>query len=109
MPPFPFLTPYKNNQLCITYLGIYTSLEYALYMANLESKYGPAYEALERNLREARKLAGLTQAEAAQRLGKPQSFISKCESGERRIDIIELRVLAKLYGKDLSFFLRDLP
>ncbi len=78
-------------------------------MANLQSKYSPAYEALERNLREARKSAGLTQAEAAQRLGKPQSFISKCESGERRLDVIELRVLAELYDKDILFFLTDLP
>lgn len=72
----------------------------------LEPKHGPSYSALADRLREARKLAGLTQAEAAARLGKPQSFISKCESGERRLDVIELKAFAQLYGKSLVFFQR---
>jgi transcriptional regulator with XRE-family HTH domain len=55
-------------------------------------------------LREARVAAGLTQAAAATRLGKPQSFISKCESGERRVDIVELLALGKIYGVGLEFF-----
>lgn len=55
-------------------------------------------------LRDARRRAGLTQAEAARRLGKPQSFLSKCESGERRVDFIELLVLAELYEVDVGFF-----
>jgi hypothetical protein len=33
------------------------------------------------------------------------SYLSKCESGERRVDVIELEAFAKLYGKPLSFFL----
>lgn len=67
-----------------------------------QKKYGRFLE----RLREARKLAGLTQSEAAQAFGKPQSFISKCESGERRVDIVEISVFARLYRvKDLSFFL----
>lgn len=41
-------------------------------------------------LRQLRKQAGLTQEELARRLSSTQSFISKCESGERRIDIVEL-------------------
>ncbi len=48
-------------------------------------------------LRAAREAAGLTQAEAAQALGRPQSFVSKCESGERRIDVVELLAFARLY------------
>ncbi len=76
-------------------------------MTTLEPKYGSAYERLKKRLKQARKSAGLTQAEAAKRLGKPQSFISKCESGERRLDVIELGALADLYGKDLSFFTQD--
>jgi transcriptional regulator with XRE-family HTH domain len=55
-------------------------------------------------LKEARKTAGLTQAEVARRLLKPQSFISKCESGERRVDYVELQYLAQIYRKPLSFF-----
>jgi transcriptional regulator with XRE-family HTH domain len=58
-------------------------------------------------LREARKEAGLTQAEVAAYFERPQSFVSKCESGERRIDPTELRVFAKLYRKPVSYFLDE--
>jgi hypothetical protein len=37
-------------------------------------------------------------------MSRPQSFVSKAESGERRVDFIELRHLAKIYKKPLSFF-----
>lgn len=73
-------------------------------MSSLERRHGPTYEILAKRLREARELAGLTQTEAARRLGKPQSFISKCETGERRLDVVELNAFAKLYGTTLSFF-----
>ncbi|GAB4287626.1 MAG: hypothetical protein Fur0025_21220 [Oscillatoriaceae cyanobacterium] len=43
------------------------------------------------HLRSARKGAGLTQEQVADRLGQTQSFVSKCERGERRIDVVELR------------------
>ena len=55
-------------------------------------------------LRAARREARLTQVEVARRLARPQSFVSKCESGERRVDIIELAEFAQLYRKPLSFF-----
>jgi len=42
--------------------------------------------------------------EVAKRLGRPNSFVSKCELGERRVDVVELRQLAQIYRKDLSFF-----
>ncbi len=48
--------------------------------------------------------AGLTQVDVAQSLGKPQSFISKCESGERRVDFVELIDFAQLYDKPLDYF-----
>jgi transcriptional regulator with XRE-family HTH domain len=51
-----------------------------------------------RRLQQARIRSGLTQAEAARALGKPQNFVSKCETGERRIDPIELTDFMALYG-----------
>ena len=56
-------------------------------------------------LREARASAGLTQAEVAFKLQRPQSFVSKCESGERRVDVVELQEFARLYKKTLDSFL----
>jgi transcriptional regulator with XRE-family HTH domain len=55
-------------------------------------------------LRAARLGAGLTQGQVASALGKPQSYVSKCESGERRVDVIELRRFAELYEQPLSYF-----
>lgn len=49
---------------------------------------GP-YEVLCRTLSKLRKGQSITQQELADRLGKPQSFVSKYESGERKIDVIE--------------------
>jgi len=57
-------------------------------------------------LRRARRESGLTQSDVAHRLGRPQSYVSKCESGERRIDVIELALFADLYGKKLDFFVQ---
>jgi transcriptional regulator with XRE-family HTH domain len=69
-----------------------------------DKAYQKAYRNFLARLVEARKQAGLTQVEVAERLGKARSFISKCELGERRVDFVELQQLAKIYGKDLSFF-----
>ena len=55
-------------------------------------------------LKQARIDAGLTQVEAAARLRKPQSFVSKSEAGERRVDAIELEDFARLYGKPVLHF-----
>lgn len=59
------------------------------------------YQELQARLIWAREEAGLTQREAAERLGRSQSFIAKCETGERRIDVIELAELAAVYGKSI--------
>jgi transcriptional regulator with XRE-family HTH domain len=58
-------------------------------------------------LKAARLAAGMTQAETAKRLGRPQSFVSKCESGERRVDVIELQHFAKLYNKPVTYFIPE--
>lgn len=72
----------------------------------MKSIHTPAYKALLVRLREAREAAGLTQETVAKRFGKPQSFVSKCESGERRIDPTELEIFADLYKKPLTYFLK---
>lgn len=62
------------------------------------------YEQFRARLAEARRSAGLSQHEAAQLLGRPQSFVAKCETGERRVDVVELARFAKLYRRPLAFF-----
>jgi len=60
-----------------------------------------------RRLRQARKDAGLTQRDVAGRLGRSQSFVAKAETGERRLDVVELRVFARIYRKRPSYFLGE--
>jgi transcriptional regulator with XRE-family HTH domain len=57
-------------------------------------------------LREAREAAGLRQVQVAESLGKPQSYVSKIESGERRMDPVELAEFAEIYGLEVGWFLR---
>lgn len=66
-----------------------------------------AYEALTAVLRCARKQRGLTQVELAGRLDKPQSYVSKYESGERRLDVIEFLTIAQKMEADPIVMLRE--
>lgn len=68
--------------------------------------HNEAYKYLVRQLKKARHEAGLTQLEVAKKLHKPQSFISKIENGERRLDVTEVAQIAKIYKKPLGFFLQ---
>jgi transcriptional regulator with XRE-family HTH domain len=52
----------------------------------------------------ARKESGLTQIQIAEKLNKPQSFISKYERGERRLDFSEFIELANILGLDIAIF-----
>ncbi|MEK9168411.1 MAG: helix-turn-helix transcriptional regulator [Patescibacteria group bacterium] len=56
-------------------------------------------------LRKARLEVGLTQVQVARKLGRPQSHISNIESGQQRIDVVELKRFAKMYNKDINYFL----
>lgn len=56
-------------------------------------------------LRKARTEAGLTQAEVAKKLGATQSWVSKIELGELRVDAMWLNRLAKVYRKSINYFL----
>ncbi len=62
------------------------------------SRLSPRYVRLRHLLIEARQAAGLTQVELADKLHRPQSYISKYESGERRLDVIEFLEVADGIG-----------
>jgi transcriptional regulator with XRE-family HTH domain len=64
------------------------------------------YRTFLRELRAARKRRGLTQVELAERLGETQSFVSKCERGERRLDALELRIFCRAMGESFPEFAR---
>jgi transcriptional regulator with XRE-family HTH domain len=68
-------------------------------------QYDKRYQEFLTILRKARTEAGLTQRQVAELLQKPQSYVSKCESGERRIDVVELSGFARIYNKPLDYFL----
>lgn len=57
-------------------------------------------------LRQVRLEAGLRQVDLAERLGHPQSLVSKYESGERRLDLLELREVCEAAGISLEEFVR---
>ncbi|MBU4299249.1 helix-turn-helix transcriptional regulator [Patescibacteria group bacterium] len=68
--------------------------------------YSKDHKYIVEQLKKARQEAGLDQEQVAKMLKKTQSHISKIESGQRRIDVIMLKELAKIYKKDISFFLK---
>ena len=70
----------------------------------MQSVHSAAYRAFRERLISAREKAGLTQAQVAKELRIPQSRVSRMESGERRVDVIELAAFARLYGKSLTWF-----
>jgi len=67
--------------------------------------WASAYAGFRRRLTAAREAAGLTQRQAALRLGRSQSFVAKSESGERRVDVVELAEFARAYERPISYFL----
>lgn len=70
------------------------------------SIFSQQQQELQRLLRELRRKAGMTQIDLAKRLNQPQSFVSKYESGERLLDIIELRQICGAVGITLAEFAR---
>ena len=63
------------------------------------------YACFVERLREARKETGLTQVQVAKKLKRPQSYVSTIESGQQRVDIVELKKFADLYKKDVAWFI----
>lgn len=86
-------------------LRIYTQYKFADFL--MKSVHRWEYQQLLERLRAARQHAGLTQQEVAKKLNTHQSYISKVESGERRIDVVELWELSKLYKQPIELMLAD--
>lgn len=63
--------------------------EYAVYIGRLKA---------------ARPEAGLTQMEVPKKLRRPQSHISNIETGQQRLDVVELKRFARMYNKDITYF-----
>jgi len=68
--------------------------------------YSKEHRYVVERLKKAREEAGLSQSEVAKLLNKTQSYVSKIESGQRKIDVVQLKEFAKIYKKDLDFFLK---
>jgi transcriptional regulator with XRE-family HTH domain len=73
-----------------------------------KSLYSDKYSRFLKLLKRARVDSGLTQVDLAKRLGRPQSFVSKCESGERRVDVAEFLAFCKAIQIDPVFVVRQL-
>ena len=73
-----------------------------------KSVFTDAYRYLMQTLIQERKDAKIAQRELASRLSKPQSFVSKYESGERRLDVVELLQIADALGLDIFPLIREI-
>jgi len=71
-----------------------------------KSVHSEDYRQVIKRLKEARLGAGFSQQDVADKLGKPQSYISKIESGERRLDVAEIKKFSGIYKKAISFFIK---
>ena len=58
-------------------------------------------------LKQARLDANLDQNQVAKEMGKTQSYISKIETGQRRVDVVQLREFAQIYKKNITYFLKQ--
>ncbi|TVT02319.1 helix-turn-helix transcriptional regulator [Amycolatopsis bartoniae] len=73
-----------------------------------KSIYSAEYQQVCELLRQLRHEAGLTQVQVAEALGVPQSFVSKYESGQRRLDVVELRHVVDVLNTTLINFMESL-
>lgn len=72
-----------------------------------KSKFATEYDVLRRLLHEKRTVAQLTQIDLAKRLKETQSYVSKVERGDRRLDLIQLRQFCKAMGISFVEFVRE--
>lgn len=69
-----------------------------------KARWRREYEQFRQRLVAARHAVGLTQRDVAARLGRSQAYVGKSETGERRVDIVELIQFARVYRKPLKYF-----
>lgn len=74
----------------------------------MKSDLSKKYELFQRLLVQAREDAGLSQQDVAEKLGRPQSYVSKCELGKRRMDVVEFLEIAQAVGFNPVDFVRKL-
>lgn len=82
-------------------------MEYIISLVMDKTIYTNDHKYLVEQLKKARSQAGLEQKQVAEMLNKTQSCVSKIESGQRRIDIKQLKEFAKIYKKDISYFIKN--
>lgn len=68
--------------------------------------YTKEHKNLIEKLKSARLSAKLDQKTAAKRLNKSQSYVSKMESGQRRVDLVQLKQIAEVYRKNIDYFIK---
>jgi transcriptional regulator with XRE-family HTH domain len=73
-----------------------------------KSVFTKEYDVFKELLKSLRQEAGLSQDELAERIGTFQAFVSQCERGERRVDIIEARAFCKALGIEFGDFVERL-
>lgn len=72
----------------------------------IRGMHTPRYRRFVKRLILAREKAAMTQKQAADALGQREPWVSKCEAGQRRVDVIELLDFARVYRVPLAFFLK---
>jgi len=75
------------------------------YHFRMTTTHSTRYREMLQRLRSAREKAGMTQSQVAAKLKQYNTYVCKCESGERRIDFIELERFADLYDKKITWFI----
>ena len=71
-----------------------------------KSIYSREHDFAVKQLKKARDEAGLSQSEVAQLIGRSQSYVSKAEAGQTRLDLASLKLFANVYKKNMNFFIR---
>ena len=74
-------------------------------MGSTNALHDKEYQRFAKRLRAARMEVGMSQEEVAKAIGRNQRFVSHCETGQRRVDVVEFRDFCRVYGRPPSSFL----